>query len=233
MSEQDVFKSALSDFAFEAASGGAIRHLADLGYTVKQISEKLTYPTPPERVRGAVWKHLLETGVVLTKEPGSGKEQGKAEYRMERDKYGRTSFRLAASGGKNAGVIHWKEGTYCQERDGMPAAYLAKLCGQNGGNDIYISCDFGWWSRRDPEKLTAALGILNERQQEYISGLPWENIVCYHRLDMRMREIVVKLYEAGYYQGTCYCLKTAEKIRIGKQAAAKGDRDEQENHCCG
>ena len=217
MSEQDFFKSALSDFAFEAASGGAIRHLADLGYTVKQIGEKLTYPTPPERVRGAVWKHLLETGVILTKEPGSGKEQGKAEYRMERDKYGRTSFRLASSGGDRARSICFKEKFYNETQDGALKLFLGKLCERNGENEVYISCDFGWWSRRDPEKLTAALGILNERQQEYISGLTSENIVCYHRLDMRMREIVVKLYEAGYYQGTCYCLKTAERIMIEKR----------------
>lgn len=101
MAEQDFFRNALSDFTFETASGGAIRHLADLGYTVKQISEKLTYPTPYERVRSAVWHQLLDTKVVLTQEPGSGKEQGKAEYTMERDKYGRTTFRLAPSDRKS------------------------------------------------------------------------------------------------------------------------------------
>lgn len=214
MAEQDFFRNALSDFTFETASGGAIRHLADLGYTVKQISEKLTYPTPYERVRGAVWQRLLDTKVVLTQEPGSGKEQGKAEYTMERDKYGRTTFRLALSGRENAAVIPWKERTYSREKDGAPAAYFAKLCGQNGENGVYISCDFGLWSRHEPEKLSAALAILNERQREYITGLPWENQVCYHRMDMRMREITVKLYEAGCYEGTCYCLKTAEKVRI-------------------
>ena len=46
MGEQEYFKNALSNFMFEAASGGAIRHLADLGYTVKQISKKLEFPTP-------------------------------------------------------------------------------------------------------------------------------------------------------------------------------------------
>lgn len=216
MAEQDFFRNALSDFTFETASGGAIRHLADLGYTVKQISEKLTYPTPYERVRSAVWHQLLDTKVVLTQEPGSGKEQGKAEYTMERDKYGRTTFRLAPSGGENAAVIPWKERTYSREKDGAPAVYFANLCGQNGENGIYISCDFGLWSRHEPEKLSAALAILNERQREYITGLPWENQVCYHRMDMRMREITVKLYEAGCYEGTCYCLKTAEKVRIEK-----------------
>ena len=213
MSEQNFFRNALSDFTFEAASGGSIRHLADLGYTVKQISEKLTYPTPYERVRGAVWKHLLDRRVVLVQEPGSGKERGRAEYRMERDKYGRTSFRLAADG-QIAGPVCWKERAYTESRDGNLSMWLAELCEQNGESGVYLSCDFGLRSRRDTEKFKAAMQTLNERQQEYITGLPWENRICYHRLDQRMREIVVRLYRAGQYQGICYCMKTAEKIII-------------------
>ena len=56
MAEQEYFKSALSDFTYEAASGGAIRHLADLGYTVKQISGQLSFPTPFARVQKTVWQ---------------------------------------------------------------------------------------------------------------------------------------------------------------------------------
>lgn len=214
MSEQDFFRNALSDFTFEAASGGAIRHLADLGYTVRQISEKLTYPTPYERVRGAVWQRLLDTKVVLTQKPGSGKEQTKAEYTIEHDKYGRTSFRLARTGEKDAEVIHWKERTYRRGTDGNLAEYLAGLCERSGCESTYLSCEFGVWQRSDTEKFAAAMQVLNERQREYITGLPWENRVCYHRLDQRMREIAVRLYEAGQYQGTCFLLKTAETVRI-------------------
>lgn len=216
MSEQDYFRNALSDFTFEAASGGAIRHLADLGYTVKQISEQLTYPTPYERVRGAVWKHLLDRKVVLVQEPGSGNEHVKAEYRMERDKYGRTSFRLAPSGAGGSEIIRWKEKTYCREKDGKLAEYLAKMCVQNEEGGVYLSYDFGLWSRQNAERFAQTMQILNERQKEYIAGLPWENKVCYHRLDKRMQEITIKLYEAGQYQGFCYSLKTAEKIKIEK-----------------
>ena len=34
MSENRYFQKALSDFTYDAASGGAIRHLTDTGYTV-------------------------------------------------------------------------------------------------------------------------------------------------------------------------------------------------------
>lgn len=214
MSEQDYFRSALSDFTYEAASGGAIRHLADLGYTVKQISEKLTYPTPYERVRRTVWEHLIDTRVVLTREPGSGKTQGKAVYTLEHDKYGRASFRMTPPQDDYAGPIRWKARRYSEERDGSLAAYLARMCAANGEEGAYISCDFGWQGRKDAEAYAAAMQALNARQREYIEGLLWEEKICYHRLDGRMQEIAVRLCGAGRYGGDCYFMKLGEKVTI-------------------
>lgn len=214
MSEQDYFKNALSDFTFEAASGGAIRHLADLGYTVKQISGKLTYPTPYERVSKTVWQHLIDTQVILTQEPGNGKQRGKAAYKMEYDKYGRSSFRMETATTDDSGPVRWKERHYSEEQCGGLAVYLADKCSVNGEDKSYISCDFGLSDRKADGSLEAAMEILNERQREYISGLMWENRICYHRLDGRMREIVVKLYTEGYYHGYCYFLKQEEKVEI-------------------
>ena len=135
MSEQDFFRNALSDFTYEAASGAAIRHLTDLGYTVKQISERLTYPTPFERVRKTVWQQLLDTKVVLTEEPGGGKMRGRTEYAVEHDKYGRTSYRLLTARGEPAETIHWREKIYRGEKDGSLAECLAGMCSLNGGED--------------------------------------------------------------------------------------------------
>ena len=70
-----------------------------------------------------------------------------------------------------------------------------------------------------------ALQGLEERQREYIQGLPWEGKVVYHRLDCRMREITVRLYgmeghPEGYhdrgrvYGESCYFMETEEKVRI-------------------
>lgn len=70
MSEgKDYFNQALSDFMFEVASGGSIRHLVDLGYSVDQIMGKLAFPTPRVRVEKAVYKHMTETGLLLSKLP--------------------------------------------------------------------------------------------------------------------------------------------------------------------
>lgn len=217
MSEQEYFKSALSDFTYEAASGGAIRHLADLGYTAKQITEKLTYPTPYERVRRTVWQHLIDTQIVLTQEPGGGKQPEKAAYTVVHDKYGKASFRMETATVANSVPIHWKERIYSEEKCGSLAVYLAEKCSVSSGegkDTAYVSCNFGLHCVRKSEEYASAMKILNERQREYIEGLLWEDKVCYHRLDQRMREIIVKLYTGGYYHGYGYFLKTGERVTI-------------------
>ena len=91
MVEQTYFQKALSDFVYDVASGGAIRHLTDLGYTVKQIQERLDYPTPYERIQKTVWRHLLDTGVIASEQQTETRE--KVEYVREYDSYGKASFR--------------------------------------------------------------------------------------------------------------------------------------------
>ena len=205
MAEQEYFKSALSDFVYDVASAGAIRHLADLGYTARQIMKNLTYPTPYERVQKTVWKHLTDSGVVLTKEPGSGRQSSDGGYTAAHDKYGRAGFQLEPVG--------WKELHYSEDKCGSLEVYLKKQCDVNG-DDAYISCDFGMHDVRASAEYEEAMRILNERQREYIEGLLWEDRICYHRLNQRMREIMVILYESGLYRGNCYFLKTGEKVII-------------------
>ena len=38
------FENALSNFVFDIAGGSVIRHMADKGYTIKRIKERLEYP---------------------------------------------------------------------------------------------------------------------------------------------------------------------------------------------
>lgn len=93
MGQQEYFQQALSNFMFDVASGGAIRHLADLGYTVEQIRKHLDFPTPYDRIQKTVWEHLLQTGVLRLQEPGTAKRQEQYEFVTEYDEYGRKSFR--------------------------------------------------------------------------------------------------------------------------------------------
>ena len=56
-------------FTFDVAAGGAIRHLTDRGYSVEQIMRELSYPVPRARVEKAVYRHLLESRILLTELP--------------------------------------------------------------------------------------------------------------------------------------------------------------------
>ena len=207
MAENDYFKLALSNFVFDMASGGAIQHLTNQGYTVKQMIEKLDFPAPYEKVQEAVWKQLLNNGSLLLEEPGSGAGRERAEYVMEKDSFGRRSFRKVVIKADKTKQIHWKEVIFSRKINGKLADYLSKKIKENGENASYISCNFGMKTNRLPD-------VLDDQQKDYILGLPWPKQIVYHKLDIRMREIVVALYDAGEFQGECYFLKEEERVRL-------------------
>lgn len=217
MGEQEYFRQALANFTFETASGGAIRHLADHGYTVGEISEKLAFPTPLDRIRDTVWKHFLDKGVLLLHEPGTGTEQKSYDFVTEYDCFGRKSFRRVTVQGFGGEPIRWKETVFREEKDGMLLDFLSKRCGMDAQNaSAYISCDFGLRIRREPQRVHQELEVLEKPDQDYILGLPWERQMVYHRLDPRMCRIVSGLYACDAYQGWCYLTDQQEKVRIGK-----------------
>lgn len=218
MEENDFFRKALADFTCEAASGGAIRHLADRGYTVKQIKEKLDFPTSCHRVQKAVWQHFIDTGVILQEKPG-GSRKKKAVYVREYDKYGKATFRRITDTSDFPEDIarhrEWKE-RHISGGEGTAPEKLAELLysgiQENGEEFSYMSCEFGLMAYRSPSEYHMLLEALEERQKEYITGLPWERKKVYHRLDPRMREILVRLYGTGHYHGECYFVKTGERM---------------------
>jgi len=162
MSEK-YFQNALSNFTLDVANGGAIRHLWDLGYSIREILKQLDYPSNFERVQNVVWEHLLSTGVICLGKPETSKEQTEVSYVKEYDKYGRTSFRRVVK--------------------------VRELSEENE----YIPCDFGRLMHDDKELFGKMLNCLEERQQEYITDIPWKRMRVYHRADARMKEIAEKL----------------------------------------
>lgn len=213
MAEQDYFKKALSNFTYDMASGDAIRYMTGQGYSVKQVMERLDFPTPIEQVQKTVWKCLLDTNVLLLDEPGTARKE-KVEYVRTYDKYGKASFIQVTVPGSGREAVDFAAREYHKTRDGDFASFLGQLCSKNGEDASYISCDFGLRSRRDPAGYREMLCLLSERHREYIQGLPWERRMVYHRLDRRMQEIIVRLCEAGEYRGVCYFLKSKDKIKI-------------------
>lgn len=66
---EEYFKAALRDFTVDFAAGGAIRVMADKGYSVKKIKGRLDYPLTESTIGELVWKQFVKTGVILLKEP--------------------------------------------------------------------------------------------------------------------------------------------------------------------
>lgn len=209
MSEPEYFKNALSSFTFETACGGAIRHLADLGYTVKQITKQLDFPTSYGQVQKTVWTRLVDTGVICLSQPGSGNIPEKTEFVKEYDKYGKVSFRKVNLPSPIREPVRFKESHFNPKDDF--ASFLMEKCSQNRQDNSYVSCN---WGLLKEIQLQECLQVLDEKQQEYLAGLPWVKQLCYHRLDLRMQEIMIRLYENKKYQGTCFFLETKEKIYL-------------------
>lgn len=235
MEQQEFFRKALSDFTYDAASGGAIRHLADLGLTVKQIQQQLSFPTPYVRIQHTVWEHLLSTGVLRKEIPTGCAASEQVRYVREYDSYGKPSFRrvvltdsvnfdsssekqtpLSAqsptSPKQKPGSVSFREKSYAFGTDGPLLTFLGNLVSQNGEEHSYVSCDFGLRLSQNKEEFLSALERLDRRQQDYILGLPWERCTVYHRLDLRMREITARLFENGDNSFCFYFTKTVQKV---------------------
>ena len=206
---ENYFRDALNNFIFEEAGGGAIRHLANRGYPAKQITESLSFPIPYEKVREAFTKHLLESGILLREEPGTGVIQEKTEFVREYDKYGKASFRkvtvLSQTGAtdKSGEKEKWEkmdfEKFFLSYRNGAVKLKLpAETELAEAKRNIYIACDFG------ADQKGEMLQALDTEEREYIEGICWTKKTMYHLLDRRMFEIAEKLW------------KMEKKISVGK-----------------
>lgn len=178
------FEEALSDFMYDAASGGAIRHLTDLGYSVDQMMEALSYPTPRERVRKTVYRYMLEAGLLLRELP---------------------------QGSDLRNVTLWISDTVKADNDlyqkikanGADHCYISCPFGMWRQNEGTAS---------EQNVFSDRLSCLNKREREYIAGIPWEDRLMYHRLNSRMREIGRKLLLNGIPGCGYYFLKTGEIV---------------------
>lgn len=209
MGTNHFFEQALANFTFEAACKDSIRHLADQGWTVKQIRERLSYPASYEQVRNAVFDYFCSTGILLKEEPEYDSSEERPDYIREYDAYGKASFRRISQKRIREKII-WKESRFLSGHPEEFSRFLEQKISANGVSSSYISCDFGTWNTDH----RSALAALDLRQQDYLDGVFWEPIRMYHQLNSVMKEIVVQLYRDMAYTGICYFLKTSEKITI-------------------
>jgi hypothetical protein len=84
-----TFKTALKNFTFDMAAGGAVRHMFDSGMDFAQITHRLDFPVPESAVTEEIWRYLKETKTVTEE----GEDTKPYEIIKETGPYGRTSFR--------------------------------------------------------------------------------------------------------------------------------------------
>lgn len=159
----------MQNFTLDAASLGAVRHLADLGMTVEEIEESLSFPTPHSLVQKTVWEQLLDNGTILRQKPAGTETLRRAEFIREYDAYGKASFRR---------VI--KEETVSR------------------APQEYVPCRFGEYTPEDLQALLQKAGVA-DKDAAYVLGLPWEKGTLYHKKDDRICRILCKLAEVSAY----------------------------------
>ena len=92
MSEEKHFEKALSDMKDSFAGKDGIKHLAELGYSVRQIQESLDFPFPLDKIGRVLWDYYKSEEIILMKAPGSGAGSVRATYVKQTDAYGKQSF---------------------------------------------------------------------------------------------------------------------------------------------
>ncbi len=158
------FQEALSDFMYDTASGRAIRHLVDAGYTAAQIIQQLDYPTPFSKIQLSITKYLKETGILTTRLPVPPKDLTPV-------------YLPALSGGIPQEALY---------------ARLAKQARQDGEGYAYFYCPFSQMAQTAGTGVPPLFSVLTAREREYLTGIIWEPGM-YHRLNRRMLEIGTQL----------------------------------------
>ena len=130
---------------------------------MKEIEESLSYPTPHELVQKTVWERLLENGTILRDAPSGSEMVEKTEFVREYNAYGKASFRRVV---KSEEISHDPE--------------------------EYIPCSFGDETPEELKRRLQKAGV-EEKDAEYVLGLPWEKGILYHKKTERILRIMRKL----------------------------------------
>lgn len=164
---ENNFAKALYNFTMDAAAGDAIRHLTDIGYGPTKIHDELTYPAPMEYIGRVMYEYLLNNSVILLKDPAQVTPPEQYEYVLERNEYGRTSYRK---------VIKTTE----RLRDDRK----------------YIHVEFGTFKYKYADRLEEFRSMLDGREWDYLMNIPWPLGRFWHiqnECACRIKEVIAKI----------------------------------------
>ena len=133
----DFFKQSLASFTKDTAYGGAIRHLADNGLTVKEITANLSYPVAENVVSEYVWKHFVDNKTICIN-LADAQDEPKGEFVKVTGKYGKTSFVKKDSGINNQIPKEYVECNFGTDKKYNPKEYERELSLLNDNDREYI-----------------------------------------------------------------------------------------------
>lgn len=202
MSENKYFDKALSDMKDSFAGTDGIKHLADLGYSMRGIQRSLDFPFSLEKIGRVIWNHYIANETILLKTPGSGAGESGARFVKKTDAFGKQSFIRVSDKAVTFSERTWKKVVYHKD-DRSVREFLN--AGSSGGPD-YVSLDLGVLRSRKDAMWAELLSYLGEEERDYIEFLPWDNSLTsvYHRIDERMVRILEHLEGSGYMPGVFY-----------------------------
>ncbi len=209
---ESAFQKALNNFVKDFGYGDAIMHLADNGFTISQIKDRIGSHLPEEYLCEKILKSYVDQGTVLLAEPGSVRRE-KVSMVKDVGEFGQISFRQVRETIEETGISFtsykwtledWKEETL--------ASHLRRLeeGWRNPEDKIYVSFFI------TTKTLSVWQGLLTERQTDYLRCFRYLNQEIYVLLDDRVWEILKTLLENHAYRGAVYLLSDEKKWIVDK-----------------
>lgn len=116
--KQRFFQEALSDFTYDVASGGAVRHLVERGYSTDQIMRELSYPTARSRVEKMVYRHMTDTGILMEELPAPEETMELiSRKKAPPEKVSRFLGKLLEQNGEENSYVQCPYGTWRKDRE--------------------------------------------------------------------------------------------------------------------
>ena len=213
MSEDKYFEKALSDMKDSFAGKDGIKHLASLGYSVREIQASLDFPFPLDKIGRVLWDYYKSEEIILLKAPGSGAGASRSTYVKQTDAYGKQSFVKVPGEKEPSRDYSFRKEVYKDGHDIFTPVnrnetrFIVKFLANNssGGPD-FVSLDFGRLKTRNGSDWRRVLSSMTGDDRDYLEAMPWESSITgvYHKIDERMIRILEGLEGTGYLPGVFY-----------------------------
>ena len=204
---ETAFDKSLNRFIREFGYGDAVMHLADKGYTLRQIKERIGARLPEEYLCEKMIKSYVEHGRALLEEPGSFHRE-KTTMVKDLGEFGRVSFRQVKEIIEEPRIefAPYQWGETDREAEGL-TGNLRRLKERwaLAGAGIYASFLI------TKSRLSLWETSLSERQTDFLRCFCYLNKEIYLLVDERVLEILKIMLEKHIYQGTIYFLREEEK----------------------